>query len=84
MEKYSFSNVTETTMDCRLCFISLIPDIKQIEADFKDSIPLACTSIIKETLSSVKLLSNTVSFSKQKIQEKELIAYKYVVIKLMR
>lgn len=40
MEKYSFSNVTETTLDCRLYFISLIPDIKQIEADFNNSVPL--------------------------------------------
>lgn len=62
MEKHSFAAVTETAMDCRLCFISLIPDIKLIKAGFNDSTPLACTSIIKEMLSSVKLLSITISF----------------------
>lgn len=61
MEKYSLGTVTETAMDCRLCFISLIPDIKQIKAGFNNSIPLAGTSIIKEMLSSVMLLSITIS-----------------------
>lgn len=62
MEKYIPATATETAMDSGLCFISLIPDIKQIKTGFNDSIPLACTSVIKEMLSSDKLLSITISF----------------------